>query len=223
MKQFFELEVFDFQKRAKDRPLGETSFKVSEVIEELPNDGGYAALSVNRWAPLKLKEDFNGELHYEISFFPSLIIAQEATEQENAALPPGTIRASDALDYDSGILAVRLVGANLDRSGTYCEVYVDSDFYQYKSRLQKSRDPKWNEMFDLFVKKLDYTKLVIQVMDKSGVDGSSIVGTVTASIRTLADGNIAEGVSLPILDKSDQRGTIQLKLGSWSLCQLISS
>ncbi|KAK3821884.1 MAG: C2 domain-containing protein [Benniella sp.] len=214
MKQFFELEVFDFQKRTKDRPLGETSFKVSEVIEELPNDGGYVALSpVNRWAPLKLKDEFKGELHYEISFFPSLKIAQEATEQENAALPPGTIRASDALDYDSGILAVHLVGAELDRSGTYCEFYVDSDFYQYKSRLQKSRDPKWNEMFDLFVKELDYAKLVIQVKDKSGVEGSSIVGTVTTSIRTLLDSNTAEGVTLPILDKTDERGTIKLKLG----------
>ena len=68
-------------------------------------------------------------------------------------------------------------------------------------------------MFDLFVKELDYAKLVIQVKDKSGVDGSSIIGAVTTSIRTLLDSNTAEGVTLPILDKTDERGTIKLKLG----------
>lgn len=212
-KQFFEFAVFDYQKVTKDRPLGKTSFKVSEVIEELPDKAGYVARPpVDRWAPLKHKDGtFKGELHYEISFFPSLKVAQEATEQQGATLPSGTVSADEALDYDSCILVVHLIGADLDRSGTYCEFYVDSDFYQYKSQVQKTRNPKWNEIADLFVKELDYAKLVIQVKEKSSMEKDPIVGTFTRNIRSLLVSNSAEGDSFPILDKTEDRGSIQLK------------
>ncbi|KAG0276381.1 hypothetical protein BGZ95_007606 [Linnemannia exigua] len=230
-KQILEFEAFDYQKRTKDRTLGKTSFKVNEVIEELPDKAGYQARPV-------------------ISFHPSLKLAKEATEAEkNRAqapieaakedlletdaqveaekqqkqqldisfdqaqilLPPGTIHAREALEHDSGILVTSLVGANLSRSGTYCEFYIDSDYYQHKTQIQKSRNPKWNEIADIFVKELEYAKLTILVKEKSSIDKDPIVGSVTGNIRTLLETTPAEGAEFDIIDRTDKRGTMRLK------------
>ncbi|KAG0366577.1 hypothetical protein BGX24_003638, partial [Mortierella sp. AD032] len=253
VKQILEFEAFDYQKRTKDRTLGKTSFKVNEVIEELPEKAGYQARpAVDRWAPLRQKDgSTKGELHYHISFHPSLKVAKEVTEAEkkNRAsapleaakedmleadaqveaekeqkqqldisfdqaqilLPPGTIHAREALEHDSGILVTTLVGASLNRSGTYCEFYIDSDFYQHKTQIQKSRNPKWEEIADIFVKELEYAKLTILVKEKSSIDKDPIVGSVTGNIRTLLENTPAEGAEFDVIDRTDKRGTMRLK------------
>ncbi|KAG0364694.1 hypothetical protein BGZ54_007262 [Gamsiella multidivaricata] len=255
VKQVFDFEVYDYQKVTKDRTLGKTSFNVSEVIEELPDKAGYVARpKVDRWAPLKQKGGSNkGEIHYEISFYPSLDLAQEATENERAASPlasvtapnsngvapeqvapynvasassapmdmttnnapttlhPGTISAREELEYDSGILVTTLIGADLDRSGAYCEFYIDSDYYQYKSQVQKTRAPKWNEVADIFVKELEYAKLTVVVKEKSSMEKDPIIGVFTSHVRSLLEDYPKDMASLPLLDRGSQRGSIQLK------------
>ncbi|KAF9928845.1 hypothetical protein FBU30_002054, partial [Linnemannia zychae] len=251
MKQHFEFECFDYQKVTKDRTLGKTTFQVDEVVEELPNNAGYVARpTINRWAPLKQKDgSTKGELNYEISFFPTLRLAKEATKVEEAAgslssaknsvvevvnttdepspsnmanpdtaaveaaagtLPPNTIYASEALDFDSGILVTHLIGAELDRSNTYCEFYVDSDCYQFKSVTQKSRNPKWNEIADIFVKELEYAKLVIHVKEKSSMEKDPTIGIFSSNIQSLLEGTPAEGGNFPIMDRSE-RGSLHMK------------
>ncbi|KAF9093700.1 hypothetical protein BGX27_001575 [Mortierella sp. AM989] len=225
MKQSVDLEVFDFQKVTKDRTLGKTSFKVSEVIEERPDGKSYAARpAVKRWAPLIQKDGSSkGELNYEISFFPSLKLAQEAIENESTTAPaqgtagvgeestPEIIRAEEALEYDSGILVTTLIDAELNRAGTYCEFYVDSNDHQFVSKIQKSRNPKWNEVADIFVKELEYAKLVILVKEKSSLDKDPVIASFTSNIRTLLESTPADGQSFPLLDKAEKRGTIRLK------------
>ncbi|KAK3814034.1 MAG: C2 domain-containing protein [Benniella sp.] len=245
LKQSFVFECFDFQKVSKDRTLGKTEFSVSEVVEEMADKSGYVARpTVDKWAPLKQKDkdETKGELHYVVSFHPTLKIAQEATEAEKAAaavpvvsvegadsenppvntsfaagenpLPDGTIKPSEVLDYDSGVLVVHLIGADLNKSDTYCEFYVDSDSYQYKSQHQKSRNPKWGEIADLFVKELEYSKLVIQVKEKSTLEKDPVVGIFSANVRTLLEKASAEGGEYPIMDKHgghDKRGSFHLK------------
>ncbi|KAG0347914.1 hypothetical protein BG004_006563 [Podila humilis] len=126
-------------------------------------------------------------------------------------LPPGTIYAHDALDYDSGILVAHLISAELDRSGTYCEFYIDSDSYQFKSQLQKSRNPRWNEIADIFVKELEYAKLIVLVKEKTSLDKDPVIGNFTSNIRTLLENTPASGGHFPILDKMEKKGTIHLK------------
>ncbi|KAG0205878.1 hypothetical protein BGX28_002568 [Mortierella sp. GBA30] len=259
MKQTFEFECFDFQKVTKDRTLGKTEFSVSEIVEELPDKAGYIPRpAIDRWAPLKQKEgNMKGELHYEVSFYPSLKLAKEATAAEEAvtaasttdagvvapvetvdttsapagpaapeivqspvaasvgsgtvSLPPGTIYEHEALDYDSGILVTHLIGANLDRTSTYCEFYVDSDNYQFKSQLQRSRNPRWNEVADIFVKELEYAKLIILVKEKSAMEKDPVIGNFTSNIRTLLETTPPDGGYFVILDKTEKRGTLHLK------------
>ncbi|KAG0026838.1 hypothetical protein BGZ81_006066 [Podila clonocystis] len=134
-----------------------------------------------------------------------------AVENVATTLPSGTIYAHEALDHDSGILVAHLIGAELDRSGTYCEFYVDSDSYQFKSQLQKSRSPRWNEIGDIFVKELEYAKLVVLVREKTSLDKDPIIGNFTSNIRTLLETTPADGAHFPILDKMDKKGTIRLK------------
>ncbi|KAG0247754.1 hypothetical protein BG011_000965, partial [Mortierella polycephala] len=249
MKQSFQMEVFDYQKVTKDRPLGKASFSVSEVVEELPDKAGYSARPViDTWAPLKQKDgSAKGELHYEISFYPSLKVAKEATKKEAIAatvaleaapetagttdgapqavlgaqnltveqvpttLPLGAIHAHQALEYNSGILVTHLIGAELDRSQTYCEFYVDSDEYQFKSQAQKSRSPKWNESADIFVKELEYAKLTILVREKSSMEKDPVIGTFSSNIRFILEDTPADGGDFVLLDRADKRGTIHLK------------
>ncbi|KAF9136032.1 hypothetical protein BGW39_007995 [Mortierella sp. 14UC] len=252
-KQILEFEAFDYQKRTKDRTLGKTSFKVNEVVEELADKAGYQPRpAVDRWAPLIQKDGSNkGELHYQVSFHPSLKLAKEATEAEKKSraqapleaakedvvaadaqveaekqqtqqhdipadqaqvmLPPGTIHAREALEHDSGILVTTLVGANINRSGTYCEFYIDSDYYQHKTQIQKSRNPKWNEIVDIFVKELEYAKLTILVKEKSSIDKDPIIGSVTGNVRTLLETTPAEGADIDVIDRTEKRGTMRLK------------
>ncbi|KAH7050930.1 C2 domain-containing protein [Linnemannia elongata] len=134
-----------------------------------------------------------------------------AVEAAAVTLPPNTIYAHEALDFDSGILVTHLIGADLDRSGTYCEFYVDSDSYQFKSQLQKSRNPKWNEVADIFVKELEYAKLVVLVKEKSSMEKDPVIGIFSSNIQSLLEGTPAEGGYFPILDKSDKRGNLHLK------------
>ncbi|KAG0275740.1 hypothetical protein BGZ95_008429 [Linnemannia exigua] len=134
-----------------------------------------------------------------------------AVETAAITLPANTIYAHEALDFDSGILVTHLIGADLDRSGTYCEFYVDSDNYQFKSQLQKSRNPKWNEIADIFVKELEYAKLVILVKEKSSMEKDPVIGIFSSNIQSLLEGTPAEGGYFPILDKSDKRGNLHLK------------
>ncbi|KAG9323188.1 hypothetical protein KVV02_001819 [Mortierella alpina] len=237
IKQSLEFETFDYQKVTKDRTLGKTVFNVSDVIEELPDKAGYVARpAVDKWAPLAQKDGANkGELHYRIEFYPTLTIAKEATEKERSAavptvtvgdneltpqpapqavlttFPPGTISARDVLEYDSGVLVTHLIRADLDRSATYCEFYVDSDSYQFKSQVQKSRSPKWNEVADIFVKELEYAKLVIMVKEKSSMEKDPVIGIFSSNIRTLLETTPSDGQDFVLLDKADKRGTIHLK------------
>lgn len=134
-----------------------------------------------------------------------------AVENVAATLPPGTIYAHEALDHDAGILVAHLIGAELDRSGTYCEFYVDSDSYQFKSQLQKSRSPRWNEICDIFVKELEYSKLIVLVREKTSLDKDPVIGNFTINVRTLLETTPAEGAHFPLLDKMEKKGTIHLK------------
>ncbi|KAF9160081.1 hypothetical protein DFQ26_005899 [Actinomortierella ambigua] len=265
MKQAIELEVFDYQKLTKDRTLGKAGFTIADLVDELPDKAGYEARpAIDRWAPLLQKDGgAKGELHYVISFHPSLKVAKEVTAAERAAapietaaaaakegeaianlqraqealakatlepaasagkdiadaavdvaaaaLPANTVTREDALDYESGILVAHLMGAKLDKSNTYCEFYVDSDEYQYKSQPQKSRNPKWHEVADIFVKELEYAKLVVMVKEKSSLEKDPIVGVMTGNIRTLLETTPPDGAEIPILDKTDLRGKIHLK------------
>ncbi|KAF8934409.1 hypothetical protein BGZ58_005724 [Dissophora ornata] len=128
-----------------------------------------------------------------------------------ATLPHITIYASEALDHDSGILAVYLIGANLDRSGAYCESYIDSDYYQFRSQVQRSRSPRWSETADIFVKELEYAMLVIIVKEKSLMERDLIIGDFVSNIRALLESTPAERPSFLLLGRADQRETIQLK------------
>ncbi|KAF9331752.1 hypothetical protein BG006_005409 [Podila minutissima] len=244
IKQAIDFTVFDYEKLKKDRSLGRARFDMNEIVEEQQDKLGYSAkAAVDRWAPLMQKDGTEkGELHYEVSFFPSLKLAYEATEQESktpvealkvsepavatdpvafpegeslkaqaTSLPPGTIQASEALSYESGILVTTLIGGQVDEAGTYCEFYVDSDNSQYKSQRQRSKSPKWNEVVDIFVKELEYAKLSIVVKEKSSMEKDPIVGTFTGNVRQLLETTPREGGLFDILDKNDKCGTLRLK------------
>ncbi len=136
---------------------------------------------------------------------------EPAPQAALTTFPPGTISARDVLEHDSGVLVTHLISADLDRSGTYCEFYVDSDNYQFKSQVQRSRNPKWNEVADIFVKELEYAKLIIMVREKSSMEKDPVIGVFSSNIRTLLETTSPDGQDFVLLDKTDKRGTIHLK------------
>lgn len=242
IKQTVDFTVFDYEKLKKDRSLGRARFDLNEIIEEHKDGLGYTAkTAVDLWTPLVQKDGSEkGELHYEASFYPSLKLACEATEQDKASvetlevskladatnaasfpegealkaqattLPPGTIQACEALSYESGILVTTLIGGELHETGTYCELYVDSDNPQYKSQRQRSKSPMWNEVADIFVKELEYAKLKIIVKEKSSMEKDPIVGTFVGNVRQLLESTPSEG-GLFDLDTTDKHSTLRLK------------
>ncbi|KAF9199830.1 hypothetical protein BGZ49_010006 [Haplosporangium sp. Z 27] len=140
-------------------------------------------------------------------------VARAPVEAKAATLPEGTVSKDHVLDYDSGILVTTLMGGEVERTNTYCEFFIDSDSSQYTSQSHKSRSPKWNEVADIFVKELEYAKLVITVREKSSMDKDPIVGVFTEHVRTLLETTPAEGATCPIRDKHNDCGSLRLKFG----------
>ncbi|KAG0338986.1 hypothetical protein BG004_006986 [Podila humilis] len=228
LKQMIDLTVYDYEKLKKDRSIGRTRFEVSEIVKEEDKGIYVPKPAVDRWASLVQKDGSEkGELHYDVSFYPSLKVAYEETEKEKApveslkvsepstttttTLPENTIPVSEALMYDSGILVTTLVSGEVSQSNTYCEFYVDSDHPQYVSQRQRSKSPKWNEVADIFVKELEYSKLIILVKEKSSMEKDPIVGTFTGNVRQLLETTSREGGQFDLLDRLEKRGSLHLK------------
>ena len=107
IKEQYFLEVMDYQPHSKDRSLGYTQINASELVHQ--NAAGDYVESVQkdmRVEPLRNdKKESKGFLHYTVSFYPCLNIAdpeEEEEERKNKAkiqeIPDGTSIASPKVD-----------------------------------------------------------------------------------------------------------------------------
>lgn len=78
----------------------------------------------------------------------------------------------ELLKYESGLIIFKLMDAELPRSHSRVEVFVDDmAFPSYVSSVAKSRTVQFDEIGDCFIRELDFSKLTIKIKDKGGKPG----------------------------------------------------
>ncbi|KAH8890839.1 tricalbin [Thozetella sp. PMI_491] len=74
----------------------------------------------------------------------------------------------ELLGYESGLVIFKLMQAELPRSNTRIEVFVDDMAYpSYVSSTARSRVHQFDEIGDCFIRELDFSKLTIKVAERS--------------------------------------------------------
>lgn len=78
----------------------------------------------------------------------------------------------ELLKHESGLIIFKLMDADLPRSNTRVEVYVDDmAFPSYVSSVAKSKTHQFDEIGDCFIRELEFSKLTICVKEKGGKQG----------------------------------------------------
>lgn len=80
----------------------------------------------------------------------------------------------ELLTYDSGLVIFKLMDAELPRSNSRIEVFVDDmAFPSYVSSTAKSKTHKFDEIGDCFIRELEFSKLTLKVREKSEKQGEN--------------------------------------------------
>jgi Ca2+-dependent lipid-binding protein len=74
----------------------------------------------------------------------------------------------ELLTYDCGLVIFKLMDAELPKSNTRIEVFVDDmAFPSYVSSTAKSKSHKFDEIGDCFIRELEFSKLTLKVREKN--------------------------------------------------------
>ncbi|CEG70147.1 hypothetical protein RMATCC62417_06095 [Rhizopus microsporus] len=179
LKENLVLEAMDWNARTRDKSLGMTEFKVSEVIQQQIGDQSVDpdvwyesnGRKIDRWDRLHSadRRSFKGELHYSAEFIPVIQLPQK-TE----SLPLCTLRGSyvrytpdDLIDlnsYSSGVLKIKIHEVQLSSTAyCYCQVIVDALMPQYKTAKLRGDILRFNENADAFIKEIDFSRIAIEI------------------------------------------------------------
>lgn len=78
----------------------------------------------------------------------------------------------ELLKHESGLIIFKLMDAELPRSDSRVEVFVDDmAFPSYVSSIAKSKTYQFDEIGDCFIRELEFSKLTIKVKEKGGKPG----------------------------------------------------
>lgn len=95
-------------------------------------------------------------------------VATPRKSRDERRTPPKVyLTPQELLKYESGLVIFRLMDAELPRSNTRVEVFVDDmAFPSYVSSTAKSKVHKFDEIGDCFIRELDFSKLTLKVREK---------------------------------------------------------
>jgi Ca2+-dependent lipid-binding protein len=89
--------------------------------------------------------------------------------RDDKAPPKIHLAPQDLLKYECGLIIFKLMDAELPRSHSRVEVFVDDmAFPSYVSSTAKSKSHKFDEIGDCFIRELDFSKLTIKLRSKGG-------------------------------------------------------
>ncbi|KAL1921019.1 uncharacterized protein VTP21DRAFT_11654 [Calcarisporiella thermophila] len=96
------------------------------------------------------------------------------------------VKKSDILQHQAGVAIISIHEVKLQRRAhAYCEVYVDSNYSQWKTAKIKGDTLHFEETADAFVKELDFSEIRIIVRNHSGDEKDSAVATWEANVKQL--------------------------------------
>lgn len=137
-------------KSSSSRPSTDTRVSGRPSLDVRPSEGNESG------APLTPKTPTS----------PSYAVSRKSRDQREP--PKLYLTPKELLKFESGLIIFRLMEAELPKSQTRIEVYVDDmAFPSYISSTAKSKTHKFDEIGDCFIRELEFSKLTIKVSERS--------------------------------------------------------
>jgi Ca2+-dependent lipid-binding protein len=98
----------------------------------------------------------------------SVSVSTPRKSRDDKEPPKVYLTPQELLHYESGLIIFRLMEAELPKSGTRVEVFVDDmAFPSYVSSTAKSRQHTFDEMGDCMIRELEFSRLTIKICEKT--------------------------------------------------------
>ncbi|CAG8489756.1 8039_t:CDS:10 [Acaulospora morrowiae] len=211
-REIINIEVWDHENTGKDKLLGSTELKVSQLAKQ-NEDGTYSSTdALDTSAPLYINRETRGNLYFTASFHPIIPPPEVASEDKKGDEVEAPKTGSgdeiprvvvDNAEYQSGILIITLKEAKMEKRGGFVDVFIDNALFpSYTSNKCKEQNPVWNQVFDVFVKELDWAKVTFNIRQFTD---KNPIGTAIANVNSLIEKckESPEGVALNIDGISD--------------------
>ncbi|RHZ44602.1 hypothetical protein Glove_718g62 [Diversispora epigaea] len=195
-RELVELVVWDYESTSKDKKVGVTEFSVDKLITK-NEDGTLTSKGIiEETSQLTLENSQRGSLTYAASFHPTLISEKATKENENTTI--------DELDYQSGVLVIHLKQAKMEKRETSVEIIVDNGLFPSAiSEKCKKQNPKWDQIMEVFIKELDWSKITFNIKqfnDKNPI--GSVIEEPASLIEKCKESNKESGgdngITIPI-------------------------
>ncbi|RYP42912.1 hypothetical protein DL770_011954 [Monosporascus sp. CRB-9-2] len=98
---------------------------------------------------------------------PTTLVSQRKSQDVPREPPKVYLSPQELLQHESGFLIFKLLEGEMPKSGTHIEVYVDDIPYpSYISSTANTKNYKFDEIGDCFIRELEFSRLTLKVREK---------------------------------------------------------
>lgn len=143
----------------------ESALTESHVVPALPSSSAPILTNGNT---IVTEATHNGVLRRSLEVEPGKThertISTSTTTRKHPGGPKVRITRDELAHYNSGFLAFELLEGQLPRAGCYLQVLFDDYLYPaYTTSRSRSKNVKWNETGDGFVRELDMSRITVRL------------------------------------------------------------
>ncbi|CAB4381485.1 unnamed protein product [Rhizophagus irregularis] len=188
-REVLNLQVMDREINAKDKKLGFAELELSKLVKEQNSTFEAVDKLEDASSPLILDRESRGTIIYSAAFYPTI----NKKEAEN-------INLNNLSDHQTGIFIIHINRAKFEKRDTSVDVYVDNGIFPvYTTNRCKAANPQYEEVTDVIIKELDFSKLIFHI--KQG-DNRNPIGVVEREAKELLEDCLRssreDGINLPI-------------------------
>jgi len=190
-REVLNFQVLDRVLNAKDKKIGFAELELSTLIKEQNGKFEAAERIEDTSSPLFIERESRGEINYSAAFYPTI----DKKELKNI----------NVFERQTGIFIVHINRAKFEKRDTSVDVYVDNGIFPvYTTNRCKVVNPQYEEVTDVLIKELDFSKLIFHI--RQG-DNKNPIGIVDRDARELLENCLKssqeEGIELPIDGMND--------------------
>ncbi|KAH3978293.1 hypothetical protein HBH52_104320 [Parastagonospora nodorum] len=108
---------------------------------------------------------------------------QDETTPEKKAVEKLKLTVDDIQQYESGLLVFKLIDGEFSTTGAYVDVLMDDMAYaSYSTAKIKNRNMTFNEVGDVMIRELDFSKITLRLIEHINKDGDGDEDHVIAKL-----------------------------------------
>ncbi|KAL5118587.1 Tricalbin-2 [Pleosporales sp. CAS-2024a] len=108
---------------------------------------------------------------------------QDETTPEKKPIEKLKLTADDLQQYESGLLVFKLIDGEFSHTGAYVDLLMDDMAYaSYSTAKIRSRNMTFNEVGDVMIRELDFSKITLRLIEQTNKDGDGDEDHVIAKL-----------------------------------------